>query len=46
MLPHADEWERTGELPRELHHKAGEAGLLGANFPSRSAVAAATGPTP
>lgn len=33
VLPHADEWERTGELPRELHRKAGEAGLLGANFP-------------
>ena len=33
ILPHVDEWERTGELPRELHHKAGEAGLLGAGFP-------------
>lgn len=33
VLPYADEWERTGELPRELHRKAGEAGLLGANFP-------------
>jgi acyl-CoA dehydrogenase len=33
VLPHAGEWERTGELPRELHRKAGEAGLLGANFP-------------
>ncbi|WKG02406.1 acyl-CoA dehydrogenase family protein [Mycolicibacterium sp. HK-90] len=33
VLPHASEWERTGELPRELHRKAGEAGLLGANFP-------------
>ena len=33
VLPDADEWERTGELPRELHRKAGEAGLLGANFP-------------
>ena len=33
MLPHVDEWERTGELPRELHRKAGEAGLLGAAFP-------------
>ena len=28
MLPHVDEWERTGELPRELHRKAGDAGLL------------------
>ena len=33
VLPHASEWERTGELPRELHRKAGDAGLLGANFP-------------
>lgn len=33
ILPHVDEWERSGELPRELHRKAGEAGLLGAGFP-------------
>jgi acyl-CoA dehydrogenase len=33
VLPHVDEWERTGELPRDLHRRAGEAGLLGANFP-------------
>ena len=33
VLPNVAEWERTGELPRELHRKAGEAGLLGANFP-------------
>ncbi|MDH6199146.1 acyl-CoA dehydrogenase [Mycobacterium frederiksbergense] len=33
VLPHVDEWERTGELPRELHRKAGAAGLLGASFP-------------
>ncbi|BBX90818.1 acyl-CoA dehydrogenase family protein [Mycolicibacterium boenickei] len=33
VLPHAAGWEHTGELPRELHRKAGEAGLLGANFP-------------
>jgi acyl-CoA dehydrogenase len=33
ILPHADEWERTGNLPRELHRRAGAAGLLGANFP-------------
>ncbi len=34
VLPHVDEWERTGDLPRELHRRAGEAGLLGANFPA------------
>jgi acyl-CoA dehydrogenase len=33
VLPHADEWERTGELPRDLHRKAAAAGLLGAHFP-------------
>ncbi|BBY34501.1 acyl-CoA dehydrogenase [Mycolicibacter minnesotensis] len=33
ILPHVDEWERSGELPRELHHKAAEIGLLGAGFP-------------
>ncbi|MQA60050.1 MAG: acyl-CoA dehydrogenase [Actinophytocola sp.] len=33
ILPHQDEWERTGELPRELHRKAGAIGLLGLSFP-------------
>ena len=33
VLPHVDEWERTGELPRDLHRRAGEAGLLGAGLP-------------
>ena len=33
ILPHVDEWERSGMLPRELHLKAGEAGLLGAGLP-------------
>ncbi|OSC41012.1 acyl-CoA dehydrogenase family protein [Mycobacterium decipiens] len=33
ILPHIDEWERIGELPRELHRRAGAAGLLGAGFP-------------
>ncbi|WP_205874541.1 acyl-CoA dehydrogenase family protein [Mycobacterium camsae] len=33
VLPNVDEWERTGDLPRDLHLRAGEAGLLGANFP-------------
>jgi acyl-CoA dehydrogenase len=33
VLPHADEWEQAGMLPRELHLKAGEAGLLGAGLP-------------
>ncbi len=33
VLPYLDEWERAGELPRELHRKAGELGLLGVGFP-------------
>ncbi|AQA25526.1 acyl-CoA dehydrogenase FadE13 [Rhodococcus sp. MTM3W5.2] len=33
VLPHLDDWERHGELPRELHKKAGALGLLGAGFP-------------
>ncbi|PJE19367.1 MAG: acyl-CoA dehydrogenase, partial [Mycobacterium sp.] len=33
VLPNIDEWERTGDLPRDLHRRAGEAGLLGADFP-------------
>ncbi|WP_099025288.1 acyl-CoA dehydrogenase family protein [Mycolicibacterium palauense] len=33
ILPHARDWEEAGELPRELHRTAGEAGLLGAPFP-------------
>ena len=33
ILPNIDEWERIGELPRELHRRAGAAGLLGTAFP-------------
>ncbi|TDU89750.1 acyl-CoA dehydrogenase [Kribbella voronezhensis] len=33
VLPELDQWERAGELPRELHKKAGELGLLGVAFP-------------
>src|SRR6201991_787671 len=33
ILPHVDEWERTGDLPRDVHRRAGEAGLLGAGLP-------------
>ena len=34
VLPYLDEWERDGELPRELHEKAGKLGLLGVGFPA------------
>jgi acyl-CoA dehydrogenase len=33
VLPHIDDWERIGELPRDLHRRAGDAGLLGAGLP-------------
>ncbi|WP_280272764.1 acyl-CoA dehydrogenase family protein [Nocardia wallacei] len=33
ILPHLDEWERAGEIPRELHKRAGALGLLGIQFP-------------
>ena len=31
--PHIETWEAAGELPRELHRKAAEVGLLGIGFP-------------
>ena len=33
VAPHIDQWEGAGELPRELHRKAAEAGVLGIGFP-------------
>ena len=33
ILPHVEEWEQAGELPRDLHAKAGKAGLLGLGYP-------------
>lgn len=33
IVPNIDEWERLGELPRELHGRAAEAGLLGTDLP-------------
>ncbi len=33
IMPHVDEWERSGMLPRELHKKAAEAGVLGLGYP-------------
>ncbi len=31
--PDIDQWERDGELPRELHRKAAAAGILGLGYP-------------
>ncbi|MBM0276371.1 acyl-CoA dehydrogenase family protein [Micromonospora tarensis] len=33
VLPHLDEWERAGEVPRSLHASAAKLGLLGIGFP-------------
>jgi acyl-CoA dehydrogenase len=35
ILPHHDDWEATGEVPRILHRKAGEIGLLGIGVPEK-----------
>lgn len=35
ILPDLDNWERVGEIPRELHKKAGELGLLGIQYPEQ-----------
>jgi acyl-CoA dehydrogenase len=32
ISPHLDDWERAGELPRDLHRRAAEAGLYGIGF--------------
>ncbi|NBP08733.1 MAG: acyl-CoA dehydrogenase, partial [Gammaproteobacteria bacterium] len=33
ISPHIDAWERAGMLPRELHRKAADVGILGLGFP-------------
>jgi acyl-CoA dehydrogenase len=33
VLPNIDQWEADGELPRELHRKAAQAGILGLGYP-------------
>ncbi|QFZ17980.1 acyl-CoA dehydrogenase family protein [Saccharothrix syringae] len=33
VVPHLADWERAGELPRELHREAAALGLLGIGFP-------------
>ncbi len=33
VAPHIDRWEAEGELPRALHKKAAEAGILGLRYP-------------
>lgn len=33
IVPHLAEWERAGQVPRALHARAAEVGLLGAGYP-------------
>jgi acyl-CoA dehydrogenase len=33
VRPHQNEWEQAGELPRSLHRRAAELGLIGLAFP-------------
>lgn len=33
VAPHIDRWEAEGELPRDLHRKAAEAGIIGLRYP-------------
>lgn len=33
IMSHVDEWERAGQIPRELHRKAAKAGVLGLGYP-------------
>src|SRR3546814_10298820 len=33
IAPHIDRWEAEGELPRDLHKKASDAGILGLRYP-------------
>jgi acyl-CoA dehydrogenase len=33
VQPNIDQWEKDGELPRELHKKAAAAGILGLRYP-------------
>ena len=33
VMPHLDDWEREGALPRALHLAAAKQGLLGVSFP-------------
>ena len=35
IAPHIDQWEADGELPRDLHRKAAEAGILGLRYPEQ-----------
>jgi acyl-CoA dehydrogenase len=42
VVPHLSDWERAQEVPRSLHRKAAEAGLLGVGFPEEVGGAGGT----
>ncbi len=33
VVPHGEEWERAGKIPREIYRQMGEFGLLGMRYP-------------
>ena len=35
IAPHLSQWEKEGQLPRDLHRRAAEAGILGIGFPEQ-----------
>jgi acyl-CoA dehydrogenase len=35
IAPHLPDWERAGQVPRALHRRAAEAGILGIGFPEQ-----------
>ncbi|HEX2419109.1 MAG TPA: acyl-CoA dehydrogenase family protein, partial [Micromonosporaceae bacterium] len=35
IVPYLADWERSGEIPREIHRKAGAIDLLGVGFPEK-----------
>lgn len=35
IVPHLDQWERDGALPRSLHRQFADAGILGIGFPEQ-----------
>jgi acyl-CoA dehydrogenase len=42
LVPHLPQWEEDGRVPREVHRRAAEAGLLGIGFPEEAGGAGGT----
>ena len=45
VLPHLQEWEDAGTIPRELHRAAAKQGILGLAFPEAVSYTHLTLPT-